>query len=106
MGGGGVNLVVVAVDPQLERHPPSKLVSFASDGNVVGMDLALDVDVLVDGDVQELDCHQRLRVVHLQEQAKGPALNVHFYSTLEAISHGHLLLLLLVEMLTLYRDSN
>lgn len=79
---GGVNLVV-AVDPQLERHPPSKLVSFASDGNVVGVDLALDVDVLVDGDVQELDCHQRLRVVHLQEHAKGPALNVHFYLTLE-----------------------
>lgn len=73
----GVNLVV-AVDPQLERHPPSKLVSFAACGNVVGVDLALDVDVLVDGDVQELDCHQRLRVVHLQEQTKGPALNVYF----------------------------
>lgn len=60
-----VNLVV-DVDPQLERHSSSELVPIASDGNVVGVDLALNVDVLVGGDVEELDGNQRLRVVHLQ----------------------------------------
>lgn len=58
--GGGVNLVVVGVDPQLERHSPGELVPFVSGGNVVGGDLALDVDVLVSGYVQELDGDQRL----------------------------------------------
>lgn len=59
-----VNLVN-RVDPQLERHSSSELVSFSPSGNVVGVDLALDVDVLIDGDVKELDGNQRLRVVHL-----------------------------------------
>lgn len=61
----------MGVDPQLERHSTSKLVSFISSGNVVGVDLALDVDVLIDSDVKELDSDQRLRVVHLQYQTKG-----------------------------------
>lgn len=60
----GVRLVV-GVDPQLERHSTGKLVSFTSFGDVVGLDLALDVDVLIDGDVKELNGNQRLRVVHL-----------------------------------------
>lgn len=64
-----VNLVV-GVDPQLERHSSSELVPFVSGGNVVGVDLALDVDVLVGSDVQELDSDQRLRVVHLQRTNK------------------------------------
>jgi len=59
-----VNLVN-RVDPQLERHSSSKLVSFSPRRNVVGVDLALDVDVLIDSDVKELDGNQRLRVVHL-----------------------------------------
>lgn len=64
-----VNLVV-GVDPQLERHSSSELVPFVSGGNVVGVDLALDVDVLVGSDVQELDGDQRLRVVHLRRTNK------------------------------------
>lgn len=64
-----VNLVV-GVDPQLERHSSSELVPFVSGGNVVGVDLALDVDVLVGSDVQELDGDQRLRVVHLRRNNK------------------------------------
>lgn len=62
-----VNLVV-SVDPQLEGHSSGKLVSFAPLGDVVGVDLTLDADVLVGGDVEELDGNQRLRVVHLQRR--------------------------------------
>lgn len=62
----GVRLVV-GVDPQLERHSTGKLVSFTSLWDVVGLDLALDVDVLIGGDVKELDGNQRLRVVHLKQ---------------------------------------
>lgn len=51
---GKVNLVN-CVDPQLERHSTSELVSFSPGRNVVGVDLALDVDVLIDSDVKELD---------------------------------------------------
>lgn len=65
-----VNLVN-SVDPQLERHSSSKLVSFTSSGNVVGVDLALDVDILIGSNVKELDGNQRLRVVHLQKQIQG-----------------------------------
>lgn len=65
-----VNLVS-SVDPQLEGHSPGKLVPVASDRNVVGVDLALDVDVLVGCYVKELDSNQRLRVVHL---GKGKTL--------------------------------
>lgn len=54
-----------SVDPQLEGHSPSELVSFTSDGNAVGVDLAFDVDIFVAGDVKELDGDQRLGVVHL-----------------------------------------
>lgn len=57
---GEVNLDVVGVDPQLERHSSGELVPFVSGGNVVSGDLALDVDVLVGGYVQELDGDQRL----------------------------------------------
>lgn len=53
-----VNLV--RVDPQLEGHSPRKLVPFTAGGDVVGVDLALDVDVLVGCNVQELDSDQRL----------------------------------------------
>lgn len=59
-----VNLVN-GVDPQLEGHSPGELVPVTSGGNVVGVDLALDVDVLVGCYVKELDSNQRLRVVHL-----------------------------------------
>lgn len=55
----------MSVDPQLERHSSSKLVPFTSDGNVVGVDLALNVDILIGSNVKELDGNQRLRVVHL-----------------------------------------
>lgn len=61
----------MSVDPQLERHSSGELVSFTSDGNVVGVDLALDVDVLIGSNVKELDGNQRLRVVHLRRQIKG-----------------------------------
>lgn len=64
-----VNLVI-GVDPQLERHSSRELVPFVSGGNVVGVDLALDVDVLVGRDVQELDGDQRLGVVHLRRNNK------------------------------------
>lgn len=60
--------LVVRVDPQLERHSSTKLVSFTSSGNVVGVDLALDVDVLIGSDVKELDGNQRLRVVNLEKR--------------------------------------
>lgn len=63
-----VNLVV-GVDPQLERHSSSKLVPFMSSGNVVGVDFALDVDVLIGSYVQELDSNQRLRIVHLPRKS-------------------------------------
>lgn len=53
------------VDPQFERHFSSKLVSFTPRRNVVGDDPALDVDVFVEGDVEELDGNQWLGVVHL-----------------------------------------
>lgn len=67
-----VNLVI-SVDPQLEGHSSGKLVSFAPLRNAVGVDLTLDVDVLVGGDVEELDGNQRLRVVDLQR--RGRSLN-------------------------------
>lgn len=60
-----VNLVI-SVDPQLERHSSSKLVSLTSNRNVVGVDPALDIDILIGSNVKELDGNQRLRVVHLQ----------------------------------------
>lgn len=67
-----VNLVV-GVDPQLERHSSSKLVPFVSSGNVVGVNFALDVNVLIGSYVQELDSDQRLRVVHLpRKRANTP----------------------------------
>lgn len=44
-----------SVDPQLERHSSGPLVSFTSSGNVVGVDPALDVDVFIGSDVEELD---------------------------------------------------
>lgn len=62
--GERVNLVS-RVDPQLEGHSPRKLVSVAAGGDVVGVDLALNVDVLVGCYVQELDGDERLRVVDL-----------------------------------------
>lgn len=68
-----VNLVI-SVDPQLERHSSSKLVSVTSHGNVVGVDLALDIDILIGSNVKELDGNQRLRVVHLQKKISGTAL--------------------------------
>lgn len=55
----------MGVNPQLERHSPSKLVSFTSSGNVVGVDLALDVDFFIESNIKKPDCNQRLRVVHL-----------------------------------------
>lgn len=54
-----------SVDPQFERHFSSKLVSFTPRRNVVGDDPALDVDVFIEGYVEELDGNQRLGVVHL-----------------------------------------
>ena len=65
-----VNLVD-SVDPQLERHSSGKLVSVTSNGNVVGVDPALDVDILIGSNIKELDGDQRLRVVHLQKQIQG-----------------------------------
>lgn len=56
---------LISVDPQLEGHSTSKLVSFTSNRNVVGVDLALDIDILIGSNVKELDSNQRLRVVHL-----------------------------------------
>lgn len=73
--GKRVNLVSVSVDPQLEGHPSGKLVPLVSEGNVVGVDLALDVDILIGGDVEELDGNQRLRVVHLRGTDPGTSLN-------------------------------
>lgn len=67
-GGQKVNLDVI-FDPQLERHSSSKLVSFTSSGNVVGVDLALDVNVFILSNVKELDRNQRLGVVHLQNRS-------------------------------------
>lgn len=64
--GQKVNLVI-RVDPQLERHSSSKLVSFTSLRDVVGIDLALNVDIFIVGNIKELDCNQRLRVVYLQK---------------------------------------
>lgn len=61
---------LVDVDPQFERNSPSKLVSFVSCRNVVGVDLALDVHVFVGSDVKELNGDQRLRVVDLQSEIK------------------------------------
>ena len=55
----------VGVDPQLEGDSPSELVPFTSLGNVIGVDLALNVNIFVGGNVKELDGNQRLRVVHL-----------------------------------------
>lgn len=84
-GGGGrrreteterVNLV--RVDPQLERHSPRKLVPFTAGRDVVGVDLTLDVHVLVGGNVQELDCDQRLRVVDLRQQ-RGQPITFYMY---------------------------
>lgn len=69
-----VNLVF-GVDPQLEGHSSSELVPFVSGGNVVGVDLALDVDVLVGSYVQELDSDQWLRVVHLSGRGYGDRVN-------------------------------
>lgn len=62
--------LVDGVDPQLERHSSGKLVPFVSDGNVVGVDFALDVDVLIGSYVQELDSDQWLRVVHLPRRGE------------------------------------
>lgn len=67
--------LVVGVDPQLERHSSGKLVPFVSSGNVVGVDFALDVDVLIGSYVQELDSDQRLRVVHLQRRRERKRFN-------------------------------
>lgn len=53
------------VDPQLERDAASKLVAVTVSLDVAGRDLALHVHIGVQRDVQELDGHQRLRVVHL-----------------------------------------
>lgn len=72
--GQKVNLGI-RVDPQLERHSSSKLVSFTSNGNVVGIDLALDVDIFIESNIKELDCNQRLRVVHLQKTEQTTPLN-------------------------------
>lgn len=72
-----VNLVS-SVDPQLEGHSPGELVPVASGGNVVGVDLALDVDVLVGCYVKEFDGNQRLRVVHLRNRRKA-FIQVHFH---------------------------
>lgn len=57
--GKRVNLVS-RVDPQLEGHSPRELVPFTAGGNVVGVDLALDVHILIGCNVQELDSDQRL----------------------------------------------
>lgn len=72
--GQKVNLGI-RVDSQLERHSSSKLVPFTSNGNVVGIDLALNVDIFIESNVKELDCNQRLRVVHLQETDPTTPLN-------------------------------
>lgn len=72
--GQKVNLII-RVDPQLERHSSGKLVSFTSNGNVVGIDLALNVDIFIESDIKELDCNQRLRVVYLQKPEPTPYLN-------------------------------
>lgn len=74
-GGERVNLVGVGVDPQLEGHSSGKLVPLVSEGNVVGVDLALDVDILIGSDVKELDGNQRLRVVHLRGTDPGTSLH-------------------------------
>lgn len=67
-GKGSIYLVVTLniVDPQFERHPSGKLVPFTPSGNVVGVNLALDVDVFILSGVKELDGNQRLRIVHLK----------------------------------------
>lgn len=59
---------LISVDPQLERHSSGKFVPLTSSGNVVGINLALNVDILIDSDVKELDGNQRLRVVHLWKE--------------------------------------
>lgn len=69
---------LISVDPQLEGHSTSKLVSFTSNGNVVGVDLALDIDILIGSNVKELDSNQWLRVVHLQK--KGPGMSFNYRS--------------------------
>lgn len=60
-----------SVDPQLERYPSGKLVSFTSNGNVSGVDPALNVDIFIGSNVKELNGNQRLRVVHLQKHRPG-----------------------------------
>lgn len=48
---------ISGVDPQCEGNSSSKLVSFTAFGNVVGVDFALHIDVLIPGDVEELNGH-------------------------------------------------
>lgn len=57
---GRRDINLVRVDPQLEGHSAGKLVPFTAGRDVVGVDLALDVDVLIGRNVQELDSDQRL----------------------------------------------
>jgi len=45
------------VDSQFEGNAPSKLVSVTARFNVVSVDSALHVDILIHGDVEELNGH-------------------------------------------------
>lgn len=49
--------LISGVDPQFEGNASSKLVSFTALRNVVSVDFALHVDVLIHGDVEELNGH-------------------------------------------------
>lgn len=56
-------------DAQLKGHTAGELVSLAELGDGVRVDLALHIDVCVEGDVHELHGHQGLGVVHLHKHA-------------------------------------
>lgn len=53
------------VDAEFEGDPTGKLVSLVICGNVGGIDSAFYVHLHIWGDVQELHCHEGLRVVYL-----------------------------------------
>lgn len=57
--------LVSGVDPYPEHHLASKLILFLFHRDASSRDLALHINVGVGGDVEELNCHQRLGVVHL-----------------------------------------
>lgn len=63
-----------SVDPDLEDHPPSKLVPVIIGVNVDRVDLAFHVVVNVGRQIEELDCHNRLRIGRLKWIVRGRGL--------------------------------